>query len=264
MANITIQSLFVYPIKSLRGISLSVSAVERRGLRYDRRWMLVDEGGSFLTQRTHAPMATVGMRLTDHGLIAYKEGLGEIEIPSEAGNETVKVKVWSFEGKARLVDKAVDAWFTEAIGIPCRLVKMPETTKRSIHPHYGHGEIAFSDAMPVLVASQASLDLLNSKLESPLPMNRFRANVILGGSEAHEEDAWSSMQIGNVTMRRTKKCGRCLVTTTDQETGIRGTEPLRTLATYRQEGQVVYFGCYYVPESLGEIKIGDPVQVNPA
>ncbi|HEY0866837.1 MAG TPA: MOSC N-terminal beta barrel domain-containing protein [Fimbriimonas sp.] len=260
MTPFTIQSLHAYPVKSLRGVDLSTADVEAQGFRHDRRWMLVDENGQFMSQRSLARMATVGTRMVGDGIEVFQEGRESLRIPPTPQDETVRISVWSFEAKARAVGQEADAWFSDALGQACRLVALPLSRRRTIHPHYGPGEIAFADAMPILVASQASLDLLNSKLDLPVPMNRFRANLILAGTPAHAEDEWERIQIGGVTLRRTKKCGRCLVTTTDQRTGERGTEPLRTLAEYRQEGNTVYFGCYYVPETLGTVKVGEEVR----
>jgi uncharacterized protein len=260
MAILTVQSLFVYPVKSLQGVKAAEADVARLGLVGDRRYMLVDPEGEFLTQRSIAPMATVGTRLEPDALWCARDGMPDLRVPFAACEETVRSKVWSFEGPAERVSDAADAWFSEALGLSARLVRKPDRTVRRINGVYGEGEIAYHDGMPILVASQSSLDLLNEKLDAPVPIDRFRANLVVNGGEPHVEDRWNRIVVNGVTLRRTKKCGRCLVVATDQKTGERGEEPLRTLATYRKQGNTVFFGSYYVPENEGRIRVGDSLE----
>ena len=161
---------------------------------------------------------------------------------------------------AKIVSPITDEWLKWALGRPCHLVTMPDDATRMINPQYGVSPVSFADGMPILVLSEASMGDLNSRLEGPIPLNRFRANVILRGVDAYAEDTFDSITIGNVKLRSTKRCGRCLVTCTDQDTGERATEPLRTLAGYRHYGNNACMGMYYVAESLGEIHVGDKVE----
>jgi len=259
----SVASLHVYPIKSLGGVTLGQSAVTRRGLRHDRRWMLVDEDGVFLSQRSISRMALFRQVITPAGLRVQGPSGATLEIPIDAERERVEVQVWKSEVEAVRVSDEADAWFSSEMGRPARLVYMPEDSVRPTHPDFTQpGDlVGFADAFPVLVISQASLDDLNRRLEEPIPMNRFRPNVVLDGCAPYEEDHWSGFTLNGIHFRHAKTCGRCQVTATSQETGSVGKEPLRTLATYRKEGSVVYFGCYYVPETEGEACVGDELEI---
>jgi len=257
-----VSGLHVYPIKSLGGIALDRSVVERKGLRNDRRWMLVDDEGVFLSQRTFAEMALLKVFHEDGALgVRDREG-APIKIPSVPEGNEVIVTVWKSEVAARHVSATVDEWFSDRLGRAARLVWMPDDFIRPTHPDYTQpgDHVGFADAFPVLVAGEASLVDLNSRLDAPIPMNRFRPNVVLKGTDPYEEDGWTTFTLGGVRYRRAKKCGRCRVTTTDQDTAEVGVEPLRTLATYRREDNVVFFGCYFVPETDGEIEVGDRLE----
>lgn len=261
-----IASLHVYPVKSLGGISLDTSRVEARGLLGDRRWMLVDENDQFLTQRTFAEMALLKVQSMDETGLTLRDAAGEtIQVPSRPEGERRTVRVWKSEVDAIRVSDAADAWFTERLGQTARLVYMPDDSFRPTHPDFTRpgDQVSFADAFPVLVISQTSLDDLNARLETPIPMNRFRGNLIVEGSEPYAEDAWTGFTVGGVRYRYVKHCGRCRVTTTDQETAEVGIEPLRTLATYRREGNNVIFGTYFVPESEGQIRVGDALEIDP-
>ncbi len=253
-----VSGLFVYPVKSLRGIALERTAVGLRGLQYDRHWMVVDENGRFRTQRQLPQMTQVETRIED-ALVLSSEGFGAVEAPLEAKGQTVEVTIWNWTGPAQLVDPNVDRWLSQVLEMPCRLVAMaPEASRVG-----WDGEIEFPDGTQVLVAGEASLENLNSRLEEPVPMDRFRANVIVRGSEAYAEDGWPGMRIANVEFGFVKRCGRCLVTTTHQTTGARhpGEEPLRTLARERRFGQSACFGAYYAPRSEGFVAVGDTLQI---
>lgn len=254
-----VSGLFVYPVKSLRGVALERSAVGARGLRYDRNWMIVDENGRFRTQRQIAKMARISTAI-DEGLILSAEGSGSIVAPLEARGETIEATIWNWTGPARLVDPEVDRWLSEVLEMPCRLVAaLPGTNRMG----WGDGPIAFPDGAATLFAGEASLASLNAMLDEPVPIDRFRANVILSGSEPYAEDEWPGVRVGDVGFTFAKRCGRCLVTTTDQKTGERhpDEEPLRTLARERLFGKSACFGAYYVPENEGEIQVGDSIKV---
>ena len=255
-----VSGLFVYPVKSLRGIALERSPVGTRGLRYDRHWMIVDEKGRFRTQR-QLPQMTAIETAVDGALILSAEGHGSVAAPLEADGERIGGTVWGWTGHVELVDPEVDRWLTEVLAMPCRLVAMPSDARRPA----GNGEVAFADALPVLFAGEASLDHLNSRLDEAVPMDRFRANVIVSGSEPYAEDGWAGVRVGDVEFEFAKRCGRCLVTTTDQTTGVRhpSEEPLRTLARERKFGNAACFGAYYLPRVEGEIAVGDALDLRP-
>ena len=202
MTDLYISEIYIYPIKSLGGIQVPSAEVMARGLRYDRRWMLVDEQGRFLTQRQHTQMALLQVSLLQEGLlVSHKQGLLEplfVSFASEDVGPELQVTVWDDTVTAREVGPAINAWFTRALGMPARLVHMPEQAHRPVDPRYATNgeEVSFADGYPFLIIGQASLDDLNSRLEQPVPMNRFRPNFVFRGGKPFEEDSWSKFVIG--------------------------------------------------------------------
>jgi uncharacterized protein len=264
-----IASLHVYPIKSLAGIALSVSKVGPRGLDHDRRWMLVDERGVFLSQRSDARMTRFGVQFADAGMVVTGADGESLLVPfyDREGKDAsrfgkVQVKVWESECEAIEYGQDVTEWFSQRLERPARLVWMPEDFQRATDSRFSQpgDHVGFADAFPVLVTSAASLDDLNQRLEQPIPMNRFRPNIVLEGATPYLEDEIESFQLGGVTYRAAKKCGRCRVTCTDQNTGEVSEEPLRTLAKYRREGNTVFFGQYFIPETKGSLAVGETVE----
>lgn len=261
-----LQDIFIYPIKSLGGIRLRQSQVEIMGLTYDRRWMLVDDAGLFLSQRKHHHMALLQVELTEKGLKVYHKRHREhsLFIPfAPQAKDLVLVTVWDDSMMGQVVSEKADRWFSSMLGISCRLVYMPSSTKRPVEKDYAvKGEnVSFADAMPYLMIGQGSLDDLNKKMPEPLPMNRFRPNFVFSGGEAFEEDHWDLVKIGECTFKVAKACARCVLTTVDQETGVAGKEPLKTLAGYRKNvDNKVLFGQNLIALTTGKVKIGDKVQ----
>lgn len=273
MIDLTISEINIYPIKSLGGISLQKSVIEARGLQHDRRWMLVDEKGKFFTQREFPVMATLKTELeTDSLKVTAKNG-NSVLIPfSENKNgEEKNVSVWESRVKARVAESSINEWFSEVLQTNCQLVQMNENSKRIVSPFYAvrkyQDEVSFADAYPLLLIGENSLKDLNTKLENPIPMNRFRPSLVVKNSEAFAEDNWKKIKIGENIYHIVKSCARCVITTINQETGISdGKEPLKTLAAYRQfkhEGKSkINFGQYLIPENTGaEINLGDKVKI---
>ena len=258
-----VTELVVYPIKSLRGINVDRWPMENRGLKHDRRWMVVDENGIFITARKLPRMAMIQTSFTASGMRISLAGKDPIDVPFEPHGEACTAEVWGTPCDAVRVDKDVDRWLSDALGQPCSLAYMPEASRRQLQAEGAQeGELlAFSDSNPVLVASQASIDDLNSRLAKPIPMRRFRPNIVVEGCGPYEEDNWPGIRIGDTAMRFSKKAGRCIFTTIDVETGETSDEPLRTLNTYRREGNHVWFGSFYVPTQMGEIAVGDELVV---
>lgn len=257
----------IYPVKSLGGISLKSSIVEEKGFINDRRWMLVDGNGVFLSQREHPKMARLKVNLTKESLIV-SAGAESISIAFSPKNDALtSVKVWSSRVKAFVYEDEVNQWFSDRIGVRCRLVKMPEDAKRIVSPGYAvrkyKDTVSFADGYPYLLISRESLDDLNSKLEKPLPMNRFRPNIVLEGADAFAEDDWKKIRIGETVFHVVKPCARCVMTTIDQQTGEKdGNEPLKTLAEYRNRKGKVIFGQNLIAENTGKtLKVGDKVEV---
>ena len=260
----TLASLHIYPVKGLKGIDLSEARVTERGLEHDRRFMVVDPEGEFFTQREHPKMATIWTEIAGDELRLSAPEFDEVAVAAKpAGGDAMTVRVWRSTCDAIAPSPAADRWLTEYLGDPCRLVYMPETTRRATNPLYGgsDGAVSFADGYPFLVTSESSLAELNSRMAVKLPMNRFRPNLVVSGTGAWEEDAWGDFRVGEASFRIAKPCGRCQVTTTDQSTGeVRGPEPLATLATFRDSEEFgVRFGMNAIALATGTLRTGMPV-----
>lgn len=261
----------IYPIKSLRGISLKEAEFDRKGLKLDRRWMLVDERNCFLTQRQYPKMATIGTKVEDGFLVVFNED-GGLKIPFEPESKRMQlVKVWASEVLAEVYEDSINDWFSFVLGIRCKLVKMPDGAVRKVDPEYAislNDEVSFADGYPFLLTNEASLADLNSRLDEPIPMNRFRPNLVVSGFEPFAEDVWRRIKIGENIFHIVKPSSRCIITTIDQETGERkNEEPLKTLAKFRSlygDGRV-FFGQNLVADCLkgkeGFLRVGDRVEV---
>jgi uncharacterized protein YcbX len=265
---VTLSAIHIYPVKSLGGIALKSSVCTARGLRYDRRFLVVDRDGKFLTQRTTPKMATVWVDVEDGGegmLTLAAPDLDSVIFPLQpAPAPAFKVAVWSSIVDAHEVSADASRFLSDYLGIACRLVYMPDSAERKVDPAFAtEGEIvSFADGYPFLLTSEASLADLNSRLKQPLPMNRFRPNLVVKGCAPYAEDVWKEIRIGTATFRIAKPCARCQVTTTDQATGeVLGPEPLQTLARYRNGPDGVMFGQNLLPLKLGDIVVGDTVEV---
>lgn len=264
MSTLRVTELWIYPVKSCRGIALDRAEVSARGLRRDRHWMVVDEAGRFLTQRDLPAMATIAPVVAPGALLLRAPGRPDLELPDDAAAGEAVVTVWRDTLKARAVSGAADRWLSEHLGVACRLVRFADDVRRAVDPAYGApgDETAFSDGFPVLLLGQGSLDELNRRLSHALPMRRFRPNLVVAGAAPHAEDGWRRIRVGPVTLRLVKPCSRCAITTVDPDLGVRdGTEPLQTLATYRRRDGKVYFGQNVIPAGAGEIRVGDAVEV---
>ena len=260
--NVTLSGLYVYPIKSCAGISLHSADLSATGLRHDRRWMLVDETGEFMSQRTHPRMALVSVDLTTESLTVRAPGMTDLEIPLQQESGTrIEVRVWGDTNRGALVGKEADRWFGEFLQFPCQLVDKPEDDLRLVDSLYAEDgdQVGFADGFAFLLISEASLEDLNERLEEPLPMNRFRPNFVVRGCPPYAEDGWSRLRIGNVPFRVAEPCPRCAITTVDQTTGVPGKEPLRTLATYRKSELGAVFGRNLIHDALGTVRVGDAI-----
>jgi uncharacterized protein len=264
---LSISQLYIYPVKSLGGIAVASARVTDRGLQNDRRYMLVDENDVFITQREYPAMALLRTVIEKDELLVYpknkiSEKLKLPLVPEPTGAITM-VKVWDDLCEAQYVGKEVDEWFSAELGMSCRLVYMPESTKRKVDATYAlHEDItSFADTSPILLIGISSLNHLNSCLEEPLPMNRFRPNIVFTGGLPFEEDTMEHFSIKNMNFFGVKLCARCVITTTNQETGITGKEPLKTLATYRMMNNKVLFGQNILCTEEGMINIGDQITV---
>ena len=265
MPELRLSAINVYPLKSAAGLPQTSWAVDSFGLRHDRRWMQVDESGDFQSQRVHPRQALIRPELRTEALVLRAPGASDLELSLRPAGPTVMVTVWAGETQGRLVSAAADQWLTTFLGTGCRLVHMPDEVVRPVRPDYAFdGErTSFTDGFPFLLISEASLDDLNGRLATPVPMNRFRPNLVVAGAEPFAEDRWRRIRIGPLTFRVAKPCPRCVMTTVDQARGMSpSTEPLRTLATFRRnaDGQVD-FGQNLLHAGAGRLEVGMPVEL---
>ena len=268
-----LSELNIYPIKSCRGISLAESVVEERGLQFDRRWMLVDENNRFLTQREYPVMATIATRIED-GQLRVESGGQSLSINARTptvGEE--RVAVWSSRVRADVYSDELNEFFSQALRTRVRLVTM-SNAKRPVNYWYRvhkGDNVSLADAFPFLVIGQGSLDELNRRLTeggaAAVPMNRFRPNFVVKGSEPFAEDTWKRVRIGGTVFHVVKACARCPIPTIDQETGERhSSEPTRTLAEFRmvrRRGKnKILFGQNLIADVAGgTVHLGDEVEV---
>ena len=264
----TLSAMHVYPVKSCAGQSLEAAVVQSRGLEHDRRWMLVDPDGKFITARQEPRLLQVQPVPTDDGLVLEAPGMPTLAVAAPQAGATLNVKVWKDHVDALAADAAADDWFSLYLGRPVRLVHMDDdVTRRNASSRAQPGdEVSFADSMPLLLVSLASLDALNRRLDQPVPMGRFRPNLVVDGVDAHAEDAWKQVTIGDVVFDVAKPCARCVLVTINADTGQRdeGGEPLRTLTRYRRTDDGITFGQLLIPRSGGSIRVGDSVIPNQA
>jgi len=245
----TVAALYSYPVKSCRGLELTEARLLEAGLEHDREWMIVTPEGRFVTQREEARLATIEVAISDGALALAAPGAGAVRVPLEAGDaRRVDVAVWNHHCGALDQGEEAAGWLGQYLNRPLRLVRFDPTHRRESSREWT-GDVAattrFSDGYALLAISRASLDDLNARLPRPLPVNRFRPNLVLDGLPPYGEDALHDLVAGGVRLRRVKPCTRCIITTTDQATGARdGDEPMRTLRTYRWDAKLhgVMFG----------------------
>jgi uncharacterized protein YcbX len=274
----TITHLFIYPIKSLGGISVSEAVVEEKGFRHDRRFMLVTPSGDFMTQRTNHHMALIDVAIdSDQTLRVWHRNRPDnvlvlpLTVSPDASGETLSVSIWDDENvPAALVSPEADRWFSDALDKPCRLVFMPGSTRRAVDSTYDRpsaqgrpSAVSFADGYPYLLIGQASLNDLNQRLPQPIEMLRFRPNIVVSGGLPYDEDAWQQFRISDMNFYGVKPCARCVLTTIDPATGQKGREPLYTLAQYRQWKHKILFGQNVLADvsANGLLRVGQPVEI---
>lgn len=270
-APLLLTNLYIYPVKSLGGIRLTEAVVEPRGLRHDRRWLIVDERNRFMTQRQTAAMAHLKVAPAHNGfLLSHQErpDMLPLYVPFAGTPEkTLFVTIWDdmvFAWRAR---PECDEWLSEVLGQPCKLVYMSDMVRRDVEPDYNpEGQlVSFADGYPFLLIGQESLAELNSRLAEPVGMDRFRPNLVFSGGAAFAEDDWAEFTIGTVAFRAVRACGRCVLTTIDQTTARKNPagEPLRTLAAYRNQDGKAMFGQNVTTAAApaSPLRVGDAVTV---
>ena len=264
MPGLTLSELYVYPIKSVGGIALREARLDVRGIEHDRRWMLVDENRKFMSQRRHPRMALISTRLTPEHLIVETPEMPELRLPLKSEEiPNLEVQIWSDKVRAAPVGPDADEWFGTFLKSSCKLVYMPDEEVRQVDQDYAVAgdQVGFADGFPLLMISQASLEDLGGRLGRDVPVNRFRPNFVVEGSDAFVEDEWRGLRIGGVEFRVIKPCSRCSIVMTDQETGRRKREVLAALAKYRQSGKKIFFGQNLAHDSAGTLHVGDAIEV---
>lgn len=259
---ITVSALNIYPLKSGAGIPLDAVTLDHLGPENDRRWMIVNSEGRFVSQRELAPLCQIRLTPMPDGYRLEGPGMEPLEQPRPTGTEPIlPVRIWSDHCQAADLGARPAEWCSQFLGEPVRLVYVPPSWERRTDPQYDRigGQVGFADGYPLLLIGEASLTDLNERLSTPLPMNRFRPNVVVRGAAPYAEDEWQRLTIGTIPMDAVKPCARCVITTTDQTTAVRGPEPLRTLARYRRKGSGLMFGVNVVHRAVGIIRVGDPI-----
>lgn len=263
-----VSEVWVYPLKSARGVSLAQAQVTARGLWGDRRWMLVDARGQMISQRTCPKMATLAASVWgERGLrVVSVRGGGEAEVEPPQEGERVEVEVWGDRVEARTAPEAVSAWLAGELGVRCALVYLPEEVKRPVDARFGlpEDEVSFADGFPLLVLSQGSATDLGAQAQDAGcgDVRRLRPNVVVEGCAPYAEDGWSRIRIGGeVELALVKPCGRCGLINVDPDTGRVGDQPLRALTRYRRtEDGKVNIGQNAIPRRLGTVRVGDAVE----
>jgi hypothetical protein len=240
-----LSEIWIFPVKSLGGIRVPSARVLPKGLAHDRRWMLVDGHNQFLTQRVYPRMALFKLAATADGFeISFNAERLLVSVAQGEQGPAISALVWDSPVEVIEVSRQHSEWFSEHLKIRCKLVAFPEANARQIDPNYAAPDqhVSLADGYPLLIVGQSSLDDLNSRLATPVPMNRFRPNLVFTGGRPYEEDGWKNFAIGQSRFTGVKPCSRCVVTTVDQQTAEKGKEPLATLAKYRSKNGKVFFG----------------------
>lgn len=266
--SLQLASIHIHPIKSLGGFGMNEALITDRGLQHDRRWMLVDQDGRFLSQRELPAMACLHTEPAEHGFHITDVRTGDtLHLPWQLHEGTsCRAQVWEDAVEVVAAEKHLSHWFGQRLGAASRLVYMPEASVRPTDSTYANAITSLSDGFPFLILSQASLNDLNERMapEDRVPMDRFRPNLVIGGGAAYQEDQWRRVLIGDAGFEVVKPCARCVITTTDQRTGLRGREPLATLARYRRRAgdpSKVDFGMNAIATCGEQVRVGDAVRV---
>ncbi len=261
----SVHSLYIYPLKSCAPLARESAQVEARGLGHDRRWMAVDAQGKFLTARKHPRLTLIRAHPDGDWLTLEAPGMPQLHVVPAHEMPRLHVNVWKSDLQAQPADQTASDWISRFLRQPARLVFMDGACRRNIDPHYGREDdlVSFADGYPLLLISQGALDQLNQRLSTPVPIQRFRPNIVVDGVAAHAEDGWHRIRVGDIEFDLVKPCTRCVLTTVDYTRGefdAHG-EPLRTLMTYRRNGDGVTFGQNLIPRRAGTIRVGDPVEI---
>lgn len=264
MKKIVLSELYIYPVKSCKGMPQESIQVGLKGPEYDRRWMVVDSSGRFLSQRILPQMAWIHTSLDERHLFLSAPSMVPLIVERDPVGQPRKVIVWKDTCTAHdMGDKAAE-WLSQFLGMEVRLVFLPEDSVRKINPKYATNpddQVGFADGFPFLLISQASLSDLNQRMSKSLRMNRFRPNLVLSGCEPYEEDNWKKIRIGEIIFHFVKPCSRCIITNVDQERAQKSNETLEALASYRKADGGIMFGQNLVHEGIGNLKVGSEIEI---
>ena len=263
---VTLSTIIIYPIKSLAGIRLNESKVEKYGLNNDRLIMLVDENGLFVTQRKYPQLALINVQLVEHQIKLVVNNHSELIIDEESFlKSSFPVKIWKDQCRAFVAKKLVNDWFSLYLNLSVKLVRYNHQEPRLSDKEFSKAGdvVSFADGFPLLVISQASLNELNSRLEKSVSLLNFRPNIVIDGCEAYEEDDWKKIRIGEIEFDVVKKCSRCILTTVDPKTGIKNLngQPLKALSDYRKTKEGILFGMNLIPRSSGIIRLNNSIKI---
>lgn len=263
---LTLTDIYIYPVKSCRGIRVTAAQLNAWGLQYDRNWMVVTPTGKFLTQRDVPRLALVETAIESDHLCLRASGQAALHLPllpSTRAEDVVGVEVWRDHCRAIDQGNAAATWFSQFLAVDCRLVRIGASYDRPVSARGQQAQVSFADGYPLLLISDASLADLNQRIPEPIPMNRFRPNLVVTGCDPYAEDRWQQIRVNQTLFDLVKPCERCVIITTDQQTAIRNAakEPLKTLATYRRLKGGVIFGQNLIHRGEGEIQIGRSIEV---
>ncbi len=262
---ITLTGMYAYPIKSCAGMPLDIGELDQYGLVNDRRWLVVDESGMFQTQRELPSLSLIQPKLSGSGLMLNAPGMESVEVSKPSDAKISNVTIWRNQCDADDAGNLVAEWLSDYLKTSCRLVTIGNAFQRPVNPDHAldNDEVSFADGYPFLIISEASLEDLNSRLETPLPMNRFRPNFVVSGTDAFAESGWKTFKIGEHLFHNVKPCARCVITTVDQSTAEQGKEPLTTLSTYRKtdDGRILFGENLIHEQKQGQVRVGDTIEI---
>ncbi|MBL7816589.1 MAG: MOSC domain-containing protein [Saprospiraceae bacterium] len=277
---LTLTQINVFPVKSLDGYSPQSAVVEKQGLQYDRRWMITDEKGLFMTLRNNKRMALLKAVVEDNQLLIFEKENPQngvkLSIFDQITEGVMDTEIWDDRVVSVLVSPEANAFLSDFLGKKCQLVTMPPHSQRRVDEDFNTGDdiVSYADGFPFLIIGEASMVQLNEKIaerkpsNAPLSMRRFRTNFVFSGGTPFAEDYFGDFRIGEVDFKGVKPCGRCVMTTQDPDTGEKGKEPLDTLMTFRERGKKILFGQNVIWNNQKwqwawqpEVKVGDPITV---
>lgn len=262
---IYLSGMFIYPVKSLRGVAVAEARLDRWGVQHDRRYMLVDGAGRFLTQRQYPRMVLIQPQPMPGGWMLNAPGMPCLPLPFAPDEAPARrVKVWDDECDAWVAPEQFGRWFSQFLGVDCQLVYFPDTAQRQVDLKYAAVGVqtSFSDGFPLLLTSRSSLDELNLAMPQPVDMLRFRPNLVITGAQAFTEDSWKQIKVGELTLDVVKPCSRCVIPSLDMETGQKGTQPVLEVLKAKRRGAdgKVYFGQNLIHRGEGVLQVGEEIK----